>query len=72
MKMKRFRIFRPEIKVEFVRPILGRIRFIISAPGFLKLATCQFVINTPDGQKPLKKIYILAFPKFEFSDARKE
>lgn len=72
MKIKRFRIYRPEIEAEFKRPILGRIYFLLSWPRFVILAKCQLVINTAAGQKPFKKIYTLVIPKFNLSDAQKE
>lgn len=72
MKIKRFRTYRPEIQVEFKKPLLGRLYFLTQWPRFVKLASCQVMIATPDGQKPLKRIYVLVWPKFEFSAAGKE
>lgn len=72
MKIKKFRVYRPEIQVKFKKPILGRLYFLANWPNFVKLASYQLQIATSDGQKQLKKIYILIWPKFEFSAAGKE
>lgn len=72
MKIKKFRTYRPEIQVEFPKPILGRLYFLAHWPRFARLAKCQLMIATPDGPKPLKRIYILIWPKFKFSAGGKE
>lgn len=72
MKIKKFRTYHPEIKVEFQKPILGRLYFLAWWPRFVKLASCNLQIATPNGPQPLKRIYILIWPKFTFSPAGKE
>lgn len=72
MKIKKFRAYRPEIQVEFKKPILGRLYLLANWPKFVKLESCQLQIAMTDDTKQLKKIYILIWPKFEFSAAGKE
>ena len=65
-KLKKISLVRPEIEVEFVRPILGRFKLLIHLPHFVKLVKIPLQIYTK-GYKAttLKTIYVLAVPKIK-------
>lgn len=66
MKIKRIRIIRPEIMVEFKRPIIGRLYFLFMLPKMImiKKATLNF---EPAVIKPVKVCFI-CIPKISFGD----
>ena len=61
IKKPRIRIIRPEVNVEFMKPILGRLIFLIVLPRMVsfkrvKLNACGYVIN----------VFFIGIPKITF------
>lgn len=69
MKIKKFRIYRPEIQVEIMRPILGRLVFAYNLPKFIRFASLNLKIQISGRSEQLKRIYVLVVPKFEITSS---
>lgn len=54
MKIKKFYIIRPEIEIEYKRPILGRLYLILNYWRFIKIGYCNVLTET---------LYYIAFPR---------
>lgn len=69
MKMKKVYFVRPEIEVEFTRPIIGRVYFAFIYPWLIKIKRCsvKMLLNCYDdgmaGTVGIKRFYVIAFPK---------
>lgn len=52
-KLRKFYIIRPEIEIEYTRPVLGRLYIILNYWRFIKIGRCQILTDTA---------YYIAFP----------
>ena len=66
MKIKRIRIVRPEVQVEFKRPILGRIYFLFMLPKMIMVEKVK--MNFVPAIKPVK-VYFIGIPKIKVGGA---
>ncbi|MCF0106934.1 MAG: hypothetical protein HUJ53_09240 [Holdemanella sp.] len=67
MKIKKVEIVRPEMNVEFERPILGRLYFITCIARLFSVATMNLQIYDMEyNAVKLKKIYCIGIPKLRF------
>lgn len=68
MKIKRVQIIRPEIEVEIIKPILGRLYLVMMFPLLIKIKAFDYrftrkLYNGMAGIVWRKKCYIVAIPK---------
>lgn len=71
MKMKKFSVLRPEIEVEFSRPILGRLWLLAHLPKLIKRCRVELVFFNKMKYKavPVQYINYLIIPKIRVVDA---
>ncbi len=60
-KIKRFRIIRPELTVEFVRPVLGRLNLIFILPRLIKIVKVDLRVYGIQ-----KNAFVICIPKIKF------
>lgn len=65
MKIKKIRIVRPEITVEFKRPIIGRLYFLFMLPKMIMIEKVKLTFEP--AVKPVK-VYFIGIPKIRFGD----
>lgn len=66
LKIKRIRIVRPEVQIEFKRPILGRIYFLFMLPKMIKIVKGKLIFAP--AIKPVK-VYFIGIPKIKVGGA---
>ncbi len=66
MKIKRIRIVRPEVQIEFKRPILGRLYFLFILPKMIKVVKRKLIFKP--AVKPVK-VYFIGIPKIKVGGA---
>lgn len=67
MKIKRIRIVRPEVQIEFKRPILGRIYFLFMLPKMIMVEKVKLNFE-PAIIKPVR-VYFIGIPKIKVGGA---
>lgn len=53
-KLKKLYFIRPEIEIEYIRPVLGRLYIILNYWRFIKIGRCQILADT---------VHYIAFPR---------
>lgn len=66
MKIKRIRIVRPEVQIEFKKPILGRFYFLFMLPKMIMIEKVK--LNFEPVIKPVK-VYFIGIPKIKVGGA---
>jgi len=68
--MKRIQIIRPEVEIEFVKPILGRLYFLFILPQTIKVIKRKVYVGSNLDYKfkdfKAKTIYFIGIPKITF------
>jgi hypothetical protein len=74
MKIKRFQLVRPEVNIEFVKPILGRLYFLSILPKMIIVKKTKVCVGCCDTGKDFKAmetktVFIIGIPKLTFRKA---
>ena len=78
MKFPKIRLLRPEIEVEFIRPIVGRLYLIFKLPALCKVINQKVCINITGkfcnvdcGKVYFKTIHYICIPNIKIKKAKK-
>jgi hypothetical protein len=74
-KLKKLNLLRPEIEVEFSRPILGRLLLFFRFPSLCKIFKANICVNVAGrfglvdcGRMTLAKVWYICIPKIKVVD----
>lgn len=74
MKMKKIQLIRPEVNIEFEKPILGRLFFVFFYFRLIKIGKIKYTVNIPSklmkdaGHVCVKEMWYICIP-IKFGDA---